>query len=449
MKKVLVANRGEIACRIIKALKKLSIHAVAIYSTADKNAEHVKLADSSICIGPPKAMDSYLNISRIIAACELCNVDGVHPGYGFLSENPLFAEIVEKSGLVFIGPSSDLIHALGNKIQAKKIAKRAKCPVIPGSEGEIQSLNEGIKTAKEIGYPVFIKASAGGGGKGITIASNEGEFSLAYFKAKTEALHLFNDSSIYIEKMIVNPKHIEVQIIGDHHGTVIHAYERDCSLQRRRQKLIEETPSVALSSSLREQICQAAVSLMKEAGYHSLGTVEFLLDKEGFYFMEVNTRIQVEHTITEELVGIDLVAIQIAIAQGEKLPITQKDVKQKVGHVMEFRVNAEDSDAFIPTPGILTDYKIPSDPQVRVDTGFTKGSTVSPYYDSLLAKVIVKGNSREEVIIKSKEVLSTFSIEGVCSTLPFFLRILEGEMFNKSEHHIASIDNKVGKESVH
>ncbi len=447
MKKVLVANRGEIACRIIRALQKMSIHAVAVYSTCDKDARHVKLADSSVCIGPPKALDSYLNISRLIAACEITGADAVHPGYGFLSENALFAEIVERSGLIFIGPSSSIINRLGNKIHAKQAAKTSNCPIIPGSDGEIQSVGEGEKIAKIIGYPVFIKASAGGGGKGIAIANSEEEFASAYTIAKTEALKFFNDGAVYLEKKIVNPKHIEVQIIGDNHGNIIHAYERDCTLQRRRQKLVEETPSVSISAVLRKKICEAAVSLMKSVEYNSLGTVEFLVDKEAFYFMEVNTRLQVEHTITEELTGLDLVAMQIAIARGERLQLMQEDIKT-FGHVMQFRINAEDPKTFYPNPGRLTQYQIPIDDQVRVDTGFEKGCMISPYYDSLLAKVIVKADSREDVLKKSKEILSSFLIKGVASTIPFHLWVLEERMFVNSSHTIGSIDAIIEKGSV-
>ena len=357
MKKVLVANRGEIACRIIRALHDLGMKAVAVYSIPDKDSLHVKMADESVCIGGPKSTDSYLNIARIIAACEITGADAIHPGYGFLSENALFAKIVEKSGLIFIGPSSSLISALGDKIQAKKIARRSGCPVIEGTAGGVESVEQGLIEGRSIGYPIFIKAAAGGGGKGIRIAHSEEEFKQGFLSAKKEAITSFCDDTIYLEKMIVNPKHIEVQIAADHFGNIVHLFERDCSLQKGRQKLIEETLSPSISSSLREDICSAAVSLMKEAKYNSIGTVEFLLDDEGkFYFMEVNTRIQVEHTITEELTGIDLVILQINIARNKPLTLIQEEIVPR-GHVMEFRINAEDPDnEFRPSPGLIETY---------------------------------------------------------------------------------------------
>jgi acetyl-CoA carboxylase, biotin carboxylase subunit len=444
MKKVLVANRGEIACRIIRALKDLSIEAVAVYSEADKDALHVKLADSAICIGKSQAKDSYLNISRIIAACEIANVDGVHPGYGFLSENALFAQVVEQSGLVFIGPDSDLIRLLGDKIEAKKIARRANCPVIPGTDNALRSLEEGLLRASEIGYPLMIKASSGGGGKGIRIARSDAEFKRGFVSAKQEARLSFDDDALYLEKMIVNPKHIEVQVAADHHGNVIHLFERDCTLQKRRQKLIEETFSPSLNDSQRKKVCASAVSLMKEAKYNSVGTVEFLLDEDGrFYFMEVNTRIQVEHTITEELTGVDLIKLQIESAFGAKLGIDQKDVQAK-GHVMEFRINAEDPErGFCPTPGLIELYIPPVGKDVRLESAIYQGLRISPFYDSMIAKLIVKGDSREDVINKSRRILREFYIKGVATTIPFFITILNDDIFIKNRHFISSVDEMI------
>jgi acetyl-CoA carboxylase biotin carboxylase subunit len=441
MKKVLVANRGEIACRIIRALKELSIKSVAIYSMVDKNSLHVKYADEAVCIGNSSAQESYLNISRIIAAAEITGADAIHPGYGFLSENALFAEIVESSGLVFIGPSSFLIKSLGDKIQAKNFAKSLSCPVIPGTENKVETLSDGLKEAKKIKYPLMIKSSAGGGGRGIKVAFNEQEFINLYPLSKKEALACFGDDSIFLEKKIKNPKHIEVQIAADKFGNVVHFYERDCSLQRRAQKLIEETLSPSLDEKKREEICNAAVNLVKKAGYYSLCTVEFLLDGDGnFYFMEINTRIQVEHTVTEELTGYDLVVLQIEIAMGKKLSMDQKDIKAK-GHVMEFRINAEDpKNGFKPSPGVLNVYIPPFGKDLRIDSSLYSGGIISPYYDSMVAKLIVKGNTREQVIIRSCAILKEFIIEGVCTTISFYLWLLNTEEFQKNQHHISFVD---------
>ena len=450
MKKVLVANRGEIACRIIRALADLSIQSVAVYSLADKDSLHVQLANESVCIGDSKPSDSYLNIARIIAACEITGADAVAPGYGFLSENAMFAEIVEKSGLIFIGPHSSLIRSLGDKISAKKIARLANCPVIEGGEEALSSVEEGITLARKIGYPVIIKAAAGGGGKGISVIRSEDGFKEGYLAAKQEASIIFNDSSVYLEKMIIEPKHIEVQVAADHHGNIIHLFERDCTLQKRRQKLIEETLSPSLTNEKREEICASAVRLLKMAGYNSVGTVEFLLDKEGnFYFMEVNTRIQVEHTITEELTGVDLVELQILIAMGQKMELCQKEIKA-LGHVMEFRINAEDPDhGFCPSPGLVDLYIPPVGANIRIESHIYSGFRISPYYDSMIAKLIVRGKDREEVIKKSRRILSEFKISGVFTTIPFFLKILNEKIFIDNRHHISSIDNLLGQGVLH
>lgn len=447
MKRVLIANRGEIACRIIRGLKSLKIETVAVYSMGDKDALHVKQADRAVCIGEACSKDSYLNISRIIAAAEITGADAIAPGYGFLSENATFAQIVEESGLTFIGPSSLLIRLLGDKIEAKKVAKKANCPTIPGTEGEICTIEEGLRAAEAIGFPVFIKASAGGGGKGIRCVHSKEEFGKAFKAAKEEARLSFNSDALYLEKRIEDPKHIEVQVAGDKFGNIIHLYERDCTLQRRRQKLIEETLSPSLTAPLREKICSAAVRLLKEANYHSLGTVEFLLDKdENFYFMEVNTRLQVEHTITEELTRVDLVKMQIEIAQGKRLEFAQQDIIP-TGYVMEFRINAEDPELdFRPCPGFIRTIELPVRQGVRIDTSIYSGYRVPPYYDSMIAKVIVWGTSREDVINKSKKVLREFSIDGIKTTIPFHLKMLEENLFLENKHTILSIDEGMKKE---
>ncbi|MCH9812050.1 acetyl-CoA carboxylase biotin carboxylase subunit [bacterium] len=444
MKRVLVANRGEIACRVIGALQDLGIEAVAIYSVADKEALHVQLADKAICIGGASVQDSYLNISRIIAAAEISGAEGIHPGYGFLSENADFAEIVEKSGLIFIGPSSDLIRSLGNKVEAKKAARAAGCPAIPGTVDKVCSVDEALLQAKEIGFPLLVKAASGGGGKGIRLVEKAEEFEAAFYAAQKEAMLCYGDDAIYLEKKIVSPKHVEVQVIGDGYGNVIHLYERDCTLQRRRQKLIEEAPSLAIHKSKQEEICRAAVALCKKVGYFSLATVEFLLEEDGsFYFMEVNTRVQVEHTITEELFGVDLVAMQIGVALGKKLPITQEQVEKKCGHVMQFRINAENPSLhFRPSPGLITHFVPPLGAHIRFDSAAFSGSYISPYYDSMIAKLIVRGDSREEVIVRAKRALQAFQIEGIDSTIPFHIAMLEDKEFVENRHNITTIDSR-------
>jgi acetyl-CoA carboxylase biotin carboxylase subunit len=439
--KVLIANRGEIAVRIIRACHELDLSTVAVYSEADAEALHVLLADEAVCIGSASSLESYLKISNILSACEITGAQAIHPGYGFLSENANFANICESCGLNFIGPSPEAIAKLGDKSRAKEIAKKAKCPVIPGSDGIVKDAEEGLKIAKKIGFPVFIKAAAGGGGKGIRIAESEEDFVKKFVAAQTEAEVNFNNSAIYLEKMIQNPRHIEVQIIGDKYGNYIHLGERDCSIQRRRQKLIEETPSPILTPSLRKEMGQAAVNIAKEAGYYSAGTVEFLVDeKRHFYFMEVNTRIQVEHTVSEELTNIDLVKEQIRVAMGEKLSIRQKDIIFE-GHVFEFRINAEDpQNHFAPSPGKLDYYMAPGGPHVRVDSACYGGYKIPSYYDSMIAKLIVKGRDRKEAISIAKRALKEFHISGVKSTIPFHLYMLEDAKFQKGEYYLDYID---------
>lgn len=446
MKKILIANRGEIAIRVIRACHDLGIETVSVYSQADQEALHVLLADESVCVGEAPSQKSYLKVSNILSACEITGADAVHPGYGFLSENAKFASICESSGLTFIGPSPEAIALLGDKSKAKEIAKKVKCPVIPGSNGIVADVKEGLKEAQKLGFPIFIKAVAGGGGKGIRIAYDSDEFVRQFAAARTEAETSFSNPDVYLEKMIVNPRHIEIQVIGDKHGNYAYLFERDCTIQRRRQKLIEECPSPILTESLRKKICEAAIAIVKAAKYYSVGTVEFLLDEDkNFYFMEVNTRIQVEHTITEELTGIDLVKEQIRIARGEKLSFRQKDVTMK-GHIIQFRVNAEDpSKNFAPCPGLLDYYIAPGGPHVRIDSACYAGYRIPPNYDSMVAKLIVKGKDRTEAIAVGKRALKEFHIGGIHTTIPFHLYMLSDERFLKSDYPITYIDQLISE----
>lgn len=446
MQKVLIANRGEIAVRIIRACHDLGLQTVAIYSQADSEALHVLHADEAICVGEPPSQKSYLKIANILSACEITGADAIHPGYGFLSENANFASICESCGVNFIGPSASSIALLGDKSKAKATAKSVKCPVIPGSEGIIEDAQEGLKEAKKIGFPVFIKACAGGGGKGIRIAQNAEEFVRQFVAARTEAEVSFNNPDVYLEKMIVNPRHIEVQVIGDKHGNYVYLGERDCTIQRRRQKLIEEAPSPILTPALRKKVGEAAVAIVRAAGYYSVGTVEFLLDLEmNFYFMEVNTRIQVEHTITEELTGIDLAREQIKIAMGGRLKFKQKDIEFK-GHIIQFRVNAENpSTNFSPSPGNLEYYIPPGGPHVRVDSACYSGYRIPPNYDSMIAKLIVKGADRTEAIAVAKRALKEFHIGGVHSTIPFHQYMLQDKRFLENDYVITYIDQLISE----
>ena len=449
MQKVLIANRGEIAVRIIRACHDLGLQTVAIYSQVDSEALHVLHADEAICVGEAPSQKSYLKIPNILSACEITGADAIHPGYGFLSENANFASICESCGVNFIGPSPASIALLGDKSKAKATAKSVKCPIITGSDGVIEDPQEGLKEAKRLGFPVFIKASAGGGGKGIRIAYNADEFIRQFSAARAEAEVSFNNPDVYLERMIVNPRHIEVQVIGDKHGNYVYLGERDCTIQRRRQKLIEEAPSPILTPALRKKIGEAAVAIVKAAGYYSLGTVEFLLDQEkNFYFMEVNTRIQVEHTITEELTGIDLAREQIRIAMGEKLSFKQKDIEYK-GHVIQFRINAENpSNNFAPSPGKLEYYIPPGGPHVRVDSACYSGYKIPPNYDSMIAKLIVKGSNRAEAIAIAKRALREFHIGGVHSTISFHQYMLQDKRFLDNDYVITYIDQLIGEGCV-
>lgn len=446
MQKILIANRGEIAVRIIRACHDLGLQAVAVYSEADAEAMHVHQADEAICIGEAPSAKSYLKIPNLIAACEITGADAVHPGYGFLSENANFASICESCNLTFIGPSSQSISLLGNKARAKATAKSVKCPVIPGSDGVVHDVETGLKEAQKIGFPLLIKAVAGGGGRGIRIAISEEDFAKQFLAARTEADASFNNPDVYLEKMIVNPRHIEMQVIGDRHGNYLYLGERDCTVQRRRQKLIEEAPSPKIDRSLRKKIGEHAVNILRAAKYHSVGTVEFLLDEKGnFYFMEVNTRIQVEHTVTEELTGIDLVQWQIRIARGEKLPFKQKEIEFK-GHVIQFRINAENPlKGFSPSPGQLEHFIPPGGTHVRVDTACYGGYRIPPNYDSMIAKLIVKGKNREEAISHAKRALREFHITGIHSTIPFHQYMLEQKRFLEHDYTINTIDQLIAE----
>lgn len=445
MQKVLIANRGEIAVRIIRACHDLGLQTVAVYSKPDSEALHVLLADEAICIGEASATESYLKIPNILSACEITGADAVHPGYGFLSENAHFASICESCGLTFIGPSSQSISLLGDKAKAKKTAKKAKCPTIPGSDGVVGDAETALKEAKKIGYPVFIKASAGGGGKGIRVAQTEDDFMRQFTAARTEAESAFGNPDVYLEKMIVDPRHVEVQVLADKHGTTLYLGERDCTIQRRRQKLIEETPSPLITSSMRKKMGEAAVRIMESAKYSSAGTVEFLLDKDkNFYFMEANTRVQVEHTITEELTGIDIVKEQLRIARGDKLGIKQKEVTY-TGCSIQFRINAENpAQNFMPSPGRLEYFIPPGGPNVRVDTACYSGYSIPPYYDSMIAKLIVNGRDRNEAIANAKSVLESFHIGPIHTTIPFHLYMLQDKKFlGGKDYTIGYIDELI------
>jgi acetyl-CoA carboxylase biotin carboxylase subunit len=424
-KKVLIANRGEIALRVIRACKELGIETVAVYSEADRECLHVRFADDDVCIGRAPSRESYLNIPRIIAAAEITGADAIHPGYGFLAENAEFADIVRASNITFIGPTPDQIRQMGDKAVARSIAQKVKIPTVPGSPGPVGSVEEGLEYGHKIGFPVIIKAAAGGGGKGMRVANDPDSFVKSYNLARQEALAAFGSDQVYIEKYLARPRHVEIQVMGDTHGRVMHLCERDCSIQRRHQKLVEEAPSPALTQELRLKMGQAAVTAAQAIDYVGAGTVEFLLDEDGsFYFMEMNTRIQVEHPVTEMCTNFDLVKEQIRVAAGEPLKLKLEGTRLR-GHAIECRVNAEDPFRnFQPCPGHISAYHPPGGPGVRVDTHIYDGYTVPPYYDSLLAKVIVHGNTREEALARMRQALDSFIIEGVTTTIPFLGRIM-------------------------
>ena len=443
LKKVLIANRGEIAVRIIRACRELGISTVAVYSEADKTALHRSLADEAVCIGPAPSAKSYLNIKAIIEAACLTGCDSIHPGFGFLSENSHFAKICEEIGIKFIGPSHMLIDLLGNKSKAKQTMKNAGVPVVPGSDGLVNSKKEAIEIAKQIGYPVMLKASAGGGGKGIRIVREEEELKKAYDLVKQEASASFGDDSLYMEKYIEKPRHVEIQILGDEYGNVVHLGDRDCSLQRRNQKMLEESPSPAISEKTRMQMGEVAIKAAKEIGYYNAGTIEFLVDKDqNFYFMEMNTRIQVEHPVTELVTGIDMIKEQLKIASGEKLSFAQKDITF-TGHSMEVRVNAENPRKnFMPCPGKITELHLPGGNGIRVDTAIYAGYTVPQTYDSMLAKIIVHAGTREECIQKMKSALGECVIEGIDTNIDFLLQILENKDFVENHYDTSFIEKE-------
>ncbi|MGB8817447.1 MAG: acetyl-CoA carboxylase biotin carboxylase subunit [Rhizobiaceae bacterium] len=417
--KILIANRGEIALRILRACRELGIPTVAVHSTADSDAMHVRLADESVCIGPPPSRDSYLNIHQIVAACEITGADAIHPGYGFLSENAKFADILEAHKITFIGPTADHIRIMGDKIEAKRTAKRLGIPVVPGSEGGVADEVEAARISAEIGYPVIIKATAGGGGRGMKVAQNESELAVALATARSEAGAAFGNSEVYIEKYLSEPRHIEVQIMGDGAGNAVHMGERDCSLQRRHQKIWEEANSPALNAEEREKIGMICAKAVAGIGYRGAGTIEFLYENGEFYFIEMNTRLQVEHTITEAITGIDLVHEQIRIASGGGLSMTQSDIKFS-GHAIECRINAEDPRTFTPSPGKITHYHTPGGLGIRIDSGVYAGYKIPPYYDSMIGKLIVHGRNRVECMMRLRRALDEFVVDGVKSTLPLF-----------------------------
>ena len=431
-KKILIANRGEIALRVIQACRELGIPTVAVYSTADRDSLHVTYADEEVCIGPPKSADSYLNVSALVSAAEITGADAVHPGYGFLAENAHFAEVLKECRLAWIGPRPDTIRLMGDKARARQAAQEAGVPVLPGSREALASVEEAKRLAAEVGYPVILKAAAGGGGRGMRIVQVEKDLDTQFETARNEAEKAFSDGSIYLEKYLVEPRHIEFQVFGDQKGHVIHLGERECSIQRRHQKLIEESPSPALGPELRERMGNAAVRLCKAVGYENAGTIEFLLDHDGsFYFMEMNTRIQVEHPVTEMVTGVDLVKWQIRVAAGERLAVPS-GLKPR-GHAIECRINAEDPETFAPSPGKLTTFHLPGGPGVRVDTHGYESYVIPPFYDSLVAKLIVHGGSREEALARMARALDFFVVEGIKTSIPLHRRILQDSRFRAGE----------------
>ncbi|MBM3571797.1 MAG: acetyl-CoA carboxylase biotin carboxylase subunit [Alphaproteobacteria bacterium] len=441
--KVLIANRGEIALRIHRACREMGIHTVAVHSTADADAMHVRLADESVCIGPPSARDSYLNMPAILSAATITGANAIHPGLGFLAENAAFAEMVEEHGFTFIGPSPDHIRMMGDKIQAKKAARDTGLPCVPGSEGPVLSDSDALTLAHDIGYPVLIKAAGGGGGRGMQVARGADELHRAIATARAEAKAAFGNDTVYLEKYLDKPRHIEVQIVADGHGNVIHLGERDCSLQRRHQKVLEEAPSPALNAAARDKIGTRAVTAIKKLGYRSLGTLEFLYQDGEFYFIEMNTRLQVEHPITEEITGIDLVREQIRIASGAKLSLTQDEVRIE-GHAIECRINAEHPETFRPSPGTITNYHTPGGPGVRIDSPLYAGYRVPPHYDSLIAKLIVHGRTRNECMMRLRRALSECVIGGIDTTIALHQRVLAAPGFIDGLYDIHWLEGLVG-----
>jgi len=445
-KKILIANRGEIALRIIHACRELGIKTVAVFSEADENSLHVRFADEDVCIGPPRSADSYLNVPAIISAAEITGADAIHPGYGFLSESAYLAEVCEACHIRFIGPDPSVIKLLGDKARAKKAMKKAGVPMLPGSDGPITDEEHALKVAKDVGYPVIIKAVAGGGGRGMRVVRNPGELTHAYKTAQREAEAAFGNGDVYIEKYLENPRHIEFQIIGDHHGNVVHLGERECSIQRRHQKLIEESPSPALSDKVRKRMGGVVVDAAKAVQYTNAGTFEFLMDADGrFYYMETNTRLQVEHPVTELVTGIDIVKEQIRIAAGERLSFKQSEVTF-TGHSIECRINAEDPETFAPSPGTIHAFSVPGGPGVRVDTFAHAECIVPPYYDSMIAKIIVHGRDRQEAIARMRRTLDMTVIEGISTTVPLHLKIIAEADFQAGRLGTGFMDRFVPKQ---
>ena len=438
--KVLIANRGEIALRVIRACQEMGIATVAVHSTADEKAMHVRLADESVCLGPPAAKDSYLNIAAIVSACEITGADAVHPGYGFLSENAKFVDVLDAHHITFIGPTGDHIRLMGDKITAKDKVKELGIPVVPGSDGEVLTADDAIKVGREIGYPVLVKASSGGGGRGMKVAKSDAEMKEAFSTARSEAKAAFGDDAVYIEKFLEKPRHIEIQVIADTHGNVVHLGERDCSLQRRHQKVFEEAPSTVLDDAAREDIGEIVSTAIKNLGYRGVGTVEFLYEDGQFYFIEMNTRLQVEHPVTEMITGLDLVREQIRIASGEKLNFTQADIEFH-GHAVECRINAENAKTFTPSPGLISHYHAPGGLGVRMDSAAYGGYSIPPHYDSLIGKLIIYGRDRDECLMRMKRALNELVIDGIESTIPLFEELLEADAFNNADYDIHWLEN--------
>jgi acetyl-CoA carboxylase, biotin carboxylase subunit len=433
--KILIANRGEIALRVLRACKELGIATVAVHSTADADAMHVRLADESVCIGPPPARDSYLNVPALLTACEITGADAVHPGYGFLSENARFAEILADHGVHFIGPRAEHIRLMGDKIEAKRTAKKLGIPVVPGSDGGVTSEAEALAIGREIGFPLLVKAAAGGGGRGMKVARSAEELGVAVATARAEAKAAFGDDAVYLEKYLETPRHIEIQVLGDGKGNAIHLGERDCSLQRRHQKVWEESPSPALNAGVREQIGEVVAQAMRDLKYLGVGTVEFLFEEGKFYFIEMNTRIQVEHPVTEEITDIDLILEQIRVANGAELELTQEDVRF-TGHAIECRINAENPVSFRPSPGKIVHYHAPGGLGVRIDSAVYQGYTIPPHYDSLLGKLIVHGKTRPECLMRLRRALDEFVVDGIDTTLPLFRALVREDDIIDGNYHI-------------
>jgi acetyl-CoA carboxylase biotin carboxylase subunit len=446
-KKVLIANRGEIALRVLRACKELGISTVAVHSTADADAMHVRLADQSVCIGPPPSQDSYLNIHEILAACEITGADAIHPGYGFLSENAKFADILDAHNITFIGPSADHIRIMGDKIEAKKTAVKLGIPVVPGSDGEITSEEDAKRVGSQIGYPVIIKAASGGGGRGMKVANNEEDISEAFHTARSEAGAAFGDSAVYIEKYLGKPRHIEVQVLGDGKGGGIHLGERDCSLQRRHQKVWEEATSPVIDQEAREKIGDICARAVQGLGYSGAGTVEFLYEDGEFYFIEMNTRLQVEHPVTEMITRIDLVNEQLLVASGAGMSVTQDDISF-TGHAIECRINAENPDTFVPCPGTISHFHVPGGLAVRVDSGVYQGYKIPPYYDSLIGKLIVHGRDRRECLMRLRRALDEFVVDGIETTLPLFRDLVTNEDIQNGNYDIHWLEKYLAQKNA-